>query len=492
MSNLYTKLLLCYKHQWVLIGSVGIWICGGVQVQAQTENSVFPPLPRNRNSQSDLMKQFTQVAKLGNFQVDSLKQVTPVAKLDNFQVDSLTQPTPVRKVNTFSVDSRKQVTSIAKLNNFSVDSSKRITPITDLNKFQVDAYNSLSAASVSLRYPLKQPVLISAAPENFNPGRRLPVAPLPETPTPPVPNPPAPVSPAARLENLQTNFRDEKDNFRQHNQFVEPTAQFLLPNGQRLRFKVGVDRFEKAGFNSVTNIPLQIGWEGKLGKYTLRVDGGVDLFNRLPTALNLNTRLDIPIYTNLTSDYQLSSGLFLAGIFEHGPFKSNAQTLDRRITASRFGPDLYWQINSKSSFFTTYRYGFYNDSNREQQSFSRLERKIGSFFLALNLFTWSYKSDRQRRNGYFSPPDFLDYNGEIGWEGDVSKFLRCRLNVNLGQQRLRGKFDQGNGYQTRCTVKLSPKLELDLGYAFSNVRNLDTGNNAYNNRTFTSQLRVNF
>ncbi len=439
------------------------------------------------------MKQVTQVDNLGNLQVVSPKQVTPIAKIDNFRVDSLTQPTSVGKVNTFPVDSPNRVTPVAKLDNFSLDSRKRITPITDLNKFPVDADDSLSAFSASRRYPLKQPVLISAAPENFNPGRRLPpAAPLPATPTPPVPNPTTPVSPASKLENLQTNFRDDRDNFGQHNRFIEPTAQFLLPNGQRLRFKAGVDRFEKRGFNSITNIPVQIGWEGKLGKYTLRVDSGVDLFNRLPATLNLSTQVDVPIYTKLAPDNQMESGLFLSGVFERGPFKSNAQTLERRITASRFGPNLYWQINPKTSFFALYRYGFYNDGNREQQYFSRLERKIGSFFLALNLFTWSYKSDRQLRSGYFSPPDFLDYNGEIGWEGDISRFWRCRLNVNLGRQRLREKFDQGNGYQTRCTVKLSPKIELDLGYAFSNVRNLDTGNNTYNNRTFTSQLRVNF
>ncbi len=138
------------------------------------------------------------------------------------------------------------------------------------------------------------------------------------------------------------------------------------------------------------------------------------------------------------------------------------------------------------------RLGNYNDGNSEVQSFSRLERKIGQFFVAANLFTWNYGDDFERKSGYFSPQDFLVYNAEAGWEGDVSKFLRCRLAANLGRQRLKGEFDNANTYQARCTVKLSPNIETDLGYNFSNVRNLDTGASAYNGNSITGQLRVKF
>ncbi len=38
----------------------------------------------------------------------------------------------------------------------------------------------------------------------------------------------------------------------------------------------------------------------------------------------------------------------------------------------------------------------------------------------------------------------------------------------------------------------SPSVEADFGYGFSNVRNRDTGGSAYNNQSFTGQLRVKF
>ncbi|MCG6133375.1 MAG: hypothetical protein MET45_01700 [Nostoc sp. LLA-1] len=126
------------------------------------------------------------------------------------------------------------------------------------------------------------------------------------------------------------------------------------------------------------------------------------------------------------------------------------------------------------------------------QSFSRLERKLGQFSVSANLFTWNYAREVERQSGYFSPPDFLVYNAELGWEGDLFDALRCRFAITLGQQRLNGKFDNANSYQTLCTAKLAPNIEADLGYTFSNVRNRDIGENAYNNNALTGQLRLKF
>ncbi|MEH2327338.1 MAG: hypothetical protein V7K32_28025 [Nostoc sp.] len=36
----------------------------------------------------------------------------------------------------------------------------------------------------------------------------------------------------------------------------------------------------------------------------------------------------------------------------------------------------------------------------------------------------------------FFPPDFLVYNAEVAWEGDIANFFRCRLAANLGRERL--------------------------------------------------------
>ncbi|WP_225894255.1 hypothetical protein [Atlanticothrix silvestris] len=162
------------------------------------------------------------------------------------------------------------------------------------------------------------------------------------------------------------------------------------------------------------------------------------------------------------------------------------------VTAWRFGPDLYWQIDRDTSLFSSLRLGNYSDRNFEIQSFSRLERKFGQFSVAANLFNWSYDRNLERTSGYFSPPDFLVYNAEVAWEGQVFDFLRCRLSANLGQQRLNGEFDYANTYQSRCTAKFSPSIEADLGYSLSNVRNQDTGGTAYGGNSLTGQLRVKF
>jgi hypothetical protein len=335
-----------------------------------------------------------------------------------------------------------------------------------------------------------------AAPENLQPNRDTPVPSQPAPVKPPEVAPTNEKPPEAgeasqlKLEGLQVDFRDDRDNFGQHNQFIEPTFRMRLPNGQIIRFKSGYNTFEQRGFDTVTNIPLQAVWEGKVGPVTLQAGGGVDVFNRLPTALNLNFKADAPIFVNQTPDGKLDSGLFLSGILEQGPYKFNAQTLENQITAWRFGPNLYWQIDQNTSFFTLYRRGQYNDGNHEDQTFSRLERKFGQFFVAANLFTWSYEEDRSQKSGYFSPQDFLVYNGEVGWEGDITKFLRCRVFGNFGQQRLDGTFDNAYSYQGRCTAKISPNVEADFGYGASNVRN--RAGDDYNNRSFTGQLRVNF
>ncbi|MDZ8236798.1 MAG: hypothetical protein RMZ69_06415 [Nostoc sp. ChiQUE01a] len=348
---------------------------------------------------------------------------------------------------------------------------------------------------LELSKPLPYRFLI-AAPENLNPDLRLPPPrPKPKPPknsSPPTPST-EPATPSAVLESIHTDYRYDTDNFGQTNLFIEPTLQFRLRNGNKIFFKTGFDFFDQRGVESVSNFPLQVGWQGKIGQVTLQTAAGIDVFDRLPAAMNLNAKVEVPIMpARVSPSGQLRSLLVLSGNLEQGPYKSNARTLENEITTWRFGPDLFWQIDRNTSLFSSLRLGNYNDGNSEVQTFSRLERKFGQFSLAANLFTWSYDRDLESTSGYFSPPDFLVYNAELAWEGDIAKFLRCRLAANLGRQRLKGEFDNANTYQTRCTVKLSPNIEADLGYSFSNVRNQDTGESAYGGNSLTGQLRVKF
>ena len=331
--------------------------------------------------------------------------------------------------------------------------------------------------------------LLLAAPENLNPGLRLPPPPpdpLPQTspqesPIPFSPEPAIPKAPWLVLENLQVDFRNETDNFDQFKRIIEPTLQFRLPNDNRLSVGTGFNTYDQPGVESITHIPLQIGWEGKLDPVTLDIHAGVDVFDRLPAVPTFDAKAAITILPNVT----------VSASVEQGPYQFNAQTLENQITAWRYGPDLYWQINPNTSLFSLLRFGQYNDGNHEQQSFTRLEHRLGQFSVAANLFNWRYQQDAELTSGYFSPPDFLVYNGEIAWQGDVFDFLSCRLAGSFGNQRLQGAWSTAYAYQARCTAQLAPQIEADFGYAFSNVRSR-TGGSAFNTEGFSGQLRVSF
>ncbi|WP_392534848.1 hypothetical protein [Nostoc sp. C117] len=433
------------------------------------------------------------------------------AKLQAAQIHQNTKPTLeltelVTKVNPESAKQYSEPRMLAFEN-----SENRLSTIKNSLADGFDnAEGKKNFDNLELSKPFPYGFLI-AAPENFNPNLELPPPTPPTLPTPPKPpKPPTPPKPPENssppqtsteprkpdvvLESIDTDYRYNADNFGQTNLFIEPTIQFRLRNGNKIFLKTGFNFFEQRGLESVTNIPLQVGWQGKIGEVMLQTAAGVDIFNRLPTAINLNAKVDVTISPPQTSSSgRLQSAVVLSGNLEQGPYKSNVRTLENQITAWRFGPDLYWQIDQNTSLFSSLRLGNYNDGNSDVQTFSRLERKFGQFSLAANLFSWSYAHDLERTSGYFSPPDFLVYNAEVAWEGDIiTNFLRCRLSANLGRQRLKGEVDNANAYQTSCTVKLSPNVEADLGYTLSNLRNHNTGETTDGGNSFAGQLRVKF
>lgn len=110
--------------------------------------------------------------------------------------------------------------------------------------------------------------------------------------------------------------------------------------------------------------------------------------------------------------------------------------------------------------------------------------------MAANLFNWSFSSDVEATNGYFSPPDFLVTNAELAWRGQISADVACRVAGTLGPQRRLGKWSLTYGYEALCTAQFN-QVEVDLGYASSTVA-AGTGGSDYSSRSLHSQVRARF
>ena len=332
-----------------------------------------------------------------------------------------------------------------------------------------------------------------AAPENLNPDLFIPPPvsdplqnSLPEssTPSPAIPEQEQnemPSRPFWNIDGLTVDFSDEFSNFNQGNRIIEPTVTGTLANGDRVSFTTGLNTFQQPDVDSVLNIPVMVNWTRQMGDFSTTLGAGIDLFNAQPPAINLTVSTSVPLGKDIT----------LSLVAEYGPYKFNATTLNNQIQAWRYGPNLYWQISPSMSFFSLVRWGHYTDGNDELQSFSRLEKTLGSFSIAANLFTWEYRQNLESRSGYFSPTDFLVINGELAWKEEIFEWLDCRLAGTWGKQRLDGEWTAAFSYGTQCTFQVSNTLEIDLSYTFSNVVS-QTGDSAFNNRAITGQIRATF
>ena len=327
----------------------------------------------------------------------------------------------------------------------------------------------------------KEQNIILASPSQINPSLRLPdPEPLPIEKPNITPKKELTMVDYAVLDSMTTNFQNDDDKSGQRSQIIEPTWKWRFKDGTIIGSQTGFNSFDLAGKKSIYNLPLQFSVEKKLGSLNLNAHGGIDIYDRLPTTINFELNASLPVLNGVT----------LFGFIEQKPYKSNVDTIENQIKIRRFGPNIYWQIDPDTSLFSLYRWGNYSDGNNEQQSFSRLERKFGQFAISANLFTWSYDRESQP-NIYFSPRDFLVYTGELSWQGDIFSFLNCKLAINVGEQRLDSSFSPAGSYQAKCTVKVSPSLEADFGYAFSNVRKPDTGMRSQS-ETISGQLRMKF
>ncbi|MEM9089545.1 MAG: hypothetical protein AAGC93_12460 [Cyanobacteria bacterium P01_F01_bin.53] len=358
-----------------------------------------------------------------------------------------------------------------------------------------------------------------AAPQNLNPGLQIqpvlpPISPEPEVvpqsseedpvlapevnpeSTPDVkPDEPGQVGDEGSLESavpflewdeLEIDFSDASSNFGQGNRLLTPVLSGHLANGDKVFVSSGFNQFALPDLEAVRHVPVTLGWEREIENVTLAVSGGLDIYNRLPLDTHFNVSASIPV----------GSAANLTLSLEQGPYFFNAQTLENGISMWRFGPDLFWQIDPDTTFFSLVRFGDFNDGNFEQQSFSRLERKFwGDAAIAANVFNWRFQENFEATSGYFSPPDFLVASLEVSWEKEIIDDISCRVAASVGQQRLNGSWALGYGHQASCALGFLPGFDFDLGYNFSNVSNGQSflaEESAFNNFEWVGGVKTEF
>jgi hypothetical protein len=295
--------------------------------------------------------------------------------------------------------------------------------------------------------------------------------------------------PAIALKSLTNESSSSVSSLGQGSQASNGTAIFELFNKDLLTVSSGFNIYTQSTVKPIQNIPLKVGWQREIGQYTVSVSTGIDWFSRGPIGYsfkaNAKTEIKIPS--------KLGKALLLSAEVDYGPYKFNAETIQNRIQYLRARGSLFWQIDSKTSLSSINYVGILNDGNQEFQSFDRIERKIGKFSVAGNLFSWNFSKDLSTQSGYFSPPDFLVYNIELAWEDKITKFLSCRVSATLGQQRANHKFSNANTLQALCSAKITKNIDIDFGYAFSNIfTGGNVGNGSANTNTILGGINVKF
>lgn len=285
------------------------------------------------------------------------------------------------------------------------------------------------------------------------------------------------------------DFSRSSNNSGQVNQTIDSNTLFELFNKDTINVNLGYNTYEQATVSSVLNIPLKFAWQTQIGQSTFTLETGIDWFSRVPIAPNLKATIESPVKIPA----KLGKELLVSAEVDYGPYKFNAETIQNQISYLRLRGSAFLQINAKTTLSSVSYIGVLSDGDQEFQTFNRIERKIGDFSLAGNLFFWKFAQDLSKQSGYFTPSSFLVYNAEVAWEGDVIKPLSCRFSATVGQQIVISKSSNANTLQALCTVPITKSINFDFGYAFSNVftGGQISDSTAYTN-TFTSQLKINW
>jgi len=264
-----------------------------------------------------------------------------------------------------------------------------------------------------------------------------------------------------RTIRADTEFRWRFTNNGEESQLLQQTIRFPVSGSDLIpTVRLGFTNFEQSGFDPLQNYWLDLGIETRFAPYSLQAFIGADLFSREAPSFRFNSAINVAVSPNLS----------LGANLRYGAYKENVQALENQVMAFRAEPTLYWEIGQDTSLFLSYTLGLYSDGNRENQALLYLRQELGNFYLAGTLLYWSYADDFN--NGYFAPPDYFLYLGEVGWQGRIFEPLECQISAALGRQQYDETSDRSYVVRSRCTITFSESTQLDLSYSLTNSARL--------------------
>jgi hypothetical protein len=281
-------------------------------------------------------------------------------------------------------------------------------------------------------------------------------------------------------QNLLTNFKNSWNSAGQSNQTLDQSIEFGLANQDKIIVSTGYYSFDRPGSLRYTNVPLHVNWATTINSLKIVPGFGLDF---------VSISAPLPSF-DLKLEYPINSGLTIAGFVESGIDTSNANTIGNQVSKWQFGPSLSWKLDPETNFSTALTLGNYDDGNSSQQWVSKIERQMGQFHIGANLSMLGFAQESDR--GYFTPPDFIVYGGEIGWKGDVFDFLKCGAAISIGRQRVNDVGTDAASYEAKCNAKISDFAAVGIGYSYSNLRNQINRANSSTSEALTTQLSIKF
>jgi hypothetical protein len=174
-----------------IILSLGFWVLSAAKIQASQPD-------KTHNSSSQLSEPAILVTNLENL----------CPNTGSIKVKGSPLPTQQDKNLTFSSQATEQIASVAN------EEKEFYSSIQNNWKASASCWG-IEITQKQEGYQFAPAPILMAAPENFSPGLRLPPLPPPPEKLQPPATTTEPVQPFAVLENIQTDFRNDNNNFGQ-------------------------------------------------------------------------------------------------------------------------------------------------------------------------------------------------------------------------------------------------------------------------------------